>query len=200
MADQPVSQLKTVRLRIPVPSVAAVRARAWMIVPPLLFGLLGALIATQRQGQSWRAEAEVVLSETSDPDVLAPTLASLARSHALVRQVVRVAQVPGLTTAEFPRHSDVRTSPDNALLILSVSFRQRTLAVRITNIYAQQFAKRLSSGIPQPVAHLGERARVRTASSSRPHALRSGLVGGAIGVLLGAGLLLAIVMRRRKAR
>jgi hypothetical protein len=49
MAQQAVWHLKRVALRIPVPvpSVAAFRGRAWMVGPPLLLGLLGALVATQ---------------------------------------------------------------------------------------------------------------------------------------------------------
>jgi hypothetical protein len=49
MAEQAVWHLKRVPLAIPVPSIAAIRTRIWMLGPPLLLGLLAALIAMQLQ-------------------------------------------------------------------------------------------------------------------------------------------------------
>lgn len=61
MAEQAVWQIKRLALTIPVPSIAAIRTRAWMLAPPLLLGLLAALIAVMVQGTAWRAKAEVSL-------------------------------------------------------------------------------------------------------------------------------------------
>ncbi|HXL43570.1 MAG TPA: hypothetical protein VN960_05865 [Gaiellaceae bacterium] len=80
MAEQAVWHLKRVTLAIPVPSVAAIRARAWMIGPPLLLGLLAALIATQVQARAWRGQAEVsfAVATPAEPG-LQPTIDPMVR-------------------------------------------------------------------------------------------------------------------------
>jgi hypothetical protein len=59
MAEQALWHLKRVTLAIPLPSVAALRGRAWMVGPPLLLGLLTALLATHLQASAWRSTALV---------------------------------------------------------------------------------------------------------------------------------------------
>jgi hypothetical protein len=132
-----------------------------MVGPPLLFGLLAALIAVLLQGTEWRGKAEVFLDQSnlthgatdtfefwvdgsplvSDPRLYLESQARRARSPVLARRVVRAAQVPGLTAAEFLRHSTAKPEPDADILKLSVSDRSRTPAVRLSKAYASEFVR-----------------------------------------------------------
>jgi hypothetical protein len=253
MAQQAVWHLKRVTLRIPVPSVAALRGRAWMVGPPLLLALLGALIATQLQATVWRGKAEVSFNlpelaiqltsttpDGTDPTQYLATQARLARSPALAERVVQIAEVPGLTAAQFLQHSSARPVSDADLLTLSVSYRPSAAAVRLTNTYAAEFVRFSNDQQLRPIQEMlrtiearidelrargqtrtpeyealvqkqqdleavasqfAQRATVLTpadrASSFRPHALRNGLVGGALGALLGAVLVLGVAALRR---
>ena len=155
MAEQAVWHLKRVTLAIPVPSVAAVRARAWMLGPPLLLGLLAALIATQAQERTFRAQAQVLLNTSQsaipgDPggrlaneesSRFLTTQARLARSPELARRVITAARVPALTPAQFLRHSSAKPQSDANLLNLSVSYGKAADAIRLANAYADQFTR-----------------------------------------------------------
>jgi len=247
MAQQAVWHLKRVTLRIPVPSVAALRGRAWIVGPPLLLGLIGALVATQLEATAWRAKAEVAYM--SNPSVFPPApdgaeaaqyrelQARLARSPKLAARVVRIAEVPGLTAAQFLQHSTATAPSDADMLTLSVTYRPSAAAVRLTNAYATEFVRfkndlnlrrirgtlrRLkpridelrsrgqtvvSEALPQQQQDLETEIQlghttsvVRPAdgaSSFRPHALRNGLFGGALGASLGVVLILGLATLRR---
>jgi uncharacterized protein involved in exopolysaccharide biosynthesis len=54
--------------------VAALRARAWMVVPPLLLGLLAAVIATQLHRPVSRGESQVVVGLRVSPQSPASAL------------------------------------------------------------------------------------------------------------------------------
>jgi hypothetical protein len=57
-------------------------------------------------------------------------------------RVVRAAGVQGVTAAQFLRHSSAKASSDGSgFLTLSVAYRQRTAAVRLTNAYATEFVR-----------------------------------------------------------
>lgn len=186
MAEQAVWHLKRVTLAIPVPSVAAIRARAWMVWPPLLLGLLAALIAIQVPERTFRARAQVVFSIgqpaiLQDPRLLAiegssrfmTTQASLARSPELARRVITAARVPAITPAQFLRHSSAKPQPDSGILALSVSHPKADAAIRLADAYANQFtrykAERDLAGINQALSSLEaelESLRARGLSSS----------------------------------
>jgi uncharacterized protein involved in exopolysaccharide biosynthesis len=256
MAQQAVWQLKRVTLRIPVPSVAALRGRSWMVGPALLLGLLGALLATQLQATAWRGEAEVFFNTTNlaipliatsyppgGADQYLEAQARLARSPKLAARVVRIAELPGLTAAQFLQHSGARPVWDADVLTLSVTYRPSAAAVRLTNTYAAEFVRfknnrdlrAIRAALRVTEARIAElRARgqsdtpayealvqtqqqltalaiqfARTtsvrepadrASSFRPHALRNGLVGDALGAVLGVVLVLGVAALRRARR
>jgi len=152
MAEQAVWHLKRVTLAIPVPSAAALRARAWMLGPPLLLGLLAALIATQVQERTFRAQAQVLLSTSAIPgdtgrlaneesSRFLTTQASLARSPELARRVITAARVPALTPPQFLRHSSAKPQSDANVLNLSVSYGKAAAAIRLVNAYANQFTR-----------------------------------------------------------
>lgn len=249
MAEQALWHLKRVTLAVPVPSVATVRARAWMVGPPLLLGLLAALIATQLQSPTWRSEAQVGFSTASDvlglsfgdPTRFMQVQAGLARSPQLAARVVGAAGVPGISARQFLRHSSAKPVPDADILALAVTYRKRALAVRLANAYATELTRYNNNLVPRSLQHvisrvlsrikvlrargqvgsptlgnlvrelrrlrdvraqLANRAsvlhRARGASSFRPHALRNGLLGGAVGTLLGVALALGVAVRPRK--
>jgi hypothetical protein len=123
-----------------------------VVGPPLLLGLLAALIASQHTTRAWRGEARVfVVAPASRSPLLngrfvaeprggLETAVSLARSPQLAGRVVRAAGVPGLTARQFLRDSSVKSArPDSGILAFSVFYRRRAFAVRLTNAYAVQF-------------------------------------------------------------
>jgi hypothetical protein len=257
VAEQALWQLKRVTLRIPVPSGAALRTRAWMAGPPLLLGLLAALVATQLQASTWRSHAEVFFEVSNipamgstpatslsgaEPTRYLETHAKIARSPELAARVVQAARVPGISARKFLRHSSAKSESGADVLRLSVTYRSSTAAVRLANAYATEFkrykderdtaALRKALGpIADEIGRLRARGQagsvrydslVQTradleafgtqlrsstrvlrpadgASSFRPHALRNGLIGGAVGVLVGLALV-GVVTRRRKLR
>jgi hypothetical protein len=222
MAEQAVWRVKRVTLSIPVPSVAAMRTRAWLIGPPLLLGLLAALIASQLTTRTWRSEAKVLIVAPDTSPLLARRLVaaprgglaaavSLARSSQLAGRVVRAAAVPGLTARQFLRDSSVKLRPDSSVLALSVSYHRRALAMRLTGAYGAQFVRffrermkpprqarhqlRLVQSSPsKPSAIVFQPARV--VASFRPHALRNDLLAAVFGALLGVALAVAVGLRR----
>ena len=163
MAQQAVLHLKRAALRIPVPSVAALRGRAWVIALPILIGVIGALVATQLQTREYRGQAQVSVDPPvpndylavasfpfNAPDVYAGRLARLARSPALAARVVGATHVRGLTPTEFLKHSSAtpggevnfasRLSVESLnLLTLSVTYHPRPVAIRLANAYATKF-------------------------------------------------------------
>jgi len=180
MTEQVVWRLKRVTLAIPVPSVAAIRARAWMVGPPLLLGLLGAFIATQLQTPSWRSKAEVGIrvSELAPGSATPPTVlvdffgdryprryldaqARLARSPQIAARVVRAAGVPDLSAAQFLRHSSAKLVSDTDILTLSVTYRRRAPAVRLANAYASEFTRYKNELDIRQVQDLLHRLRAR---------------------------------------
>jgi hypothetical protein len=141
MAEQAVVRVKRVSLAIPLPSRAALRAPAWMLGPPLLIGLLAALIATQLQTPVWRSKAEVGFTLLHvDRTRYLDEQANLARSPVLAVRVIRTAKVPGVTPAQFLRHSGAKPRSDAAILTLSVTYRRGAIAARLANAYAIEFA------------------------------------------------------------
>jgi capsular polysaccharide biosynthesis protein len=250
MAEQAVWHIKRVTLAIPVPSIAAIRTRIWMLGPPLLLGLLGALIATQLQTRAWRSEAKVAIDLSHLGSIpasfettryLEARAATLARSQQLAVRVVSAAGVPGITAAEFLRHSSAKPESDADILTLSVTYRKRAPAVRLANAYATELkdyntelqTAKINATIaaiektlkpyrvagkttaPTYLGLSGHEGGLRTlraslaantsvqlsesASTFRPHALRNGLLGGALGVLVGVALVLGVVARSRRA-
>lgn len=123
MAEQVVWATKRVTLAVPVPSVAALRTRVWLVGPPLLLALLGAVLAIQAPKQTFRSQSEVIFR--SGPSVrleqdVSPAAVRVARgkptevvahSPALAERVIRAAGVPGITPAQFLRHSDAKLQP-----------------------------------------------------------------------------------------
>jgi uncharacterized protein involved in exopolysaccharide biosynthesis len=224
--------------------------------PPLLLGILAAVLATQLQPRLWRGQAQVffnvanLLIASSSPTSLLTSWpvkgatrhleaqAKIARSPALAERVVQVAGVPGISARKFLRHSSAKPESDADVLRLSVTYRSGTAAVRLANAYAAEFKRykheldmhSVREALRKIEVRIKElRARGQAASATqrdlllmrselkglavqqrntmsvqaadgatsfRPHALRNGLLGGALGVLLGGALAVGIAKRR----
>jgi uncharacterized protein involved in exopolysaccharide biosynthesis len=146
-------------LAIPVPTLAALRAAAGRVGPPLLLGLLAAVLATQLQPRLWRGQAQVYFKvpnlaiAATSPTSLATSWpvngatlyleaqAKIARSPALAERVVQVAGVPGISARMFLRHSSAKPESDADILRLSVTYRSGAAAVRLSNAYAAEFTR-----------------------------------------------------------
>ena len=171
-----------------------------MVGPPLLLGLLAALTATRVQATTWRSKAEVAFNLPIGPVPavsLTPhqskrltsrpiSLESLTRSPALAVRVVQAAAVPGITAAQFLRHSSAKSRMDTGILTLSVTYRPRAAAVRLTNAYATAFVQfknvlllrqvqELSREYEAPIKSLRARGQTGTFAYKTLVALRSEL-------------------------
>jgi len=136
MSEQAVWWVKRVTWGIPVSMLVALRAGVRMVGPPLLLGILAAVLATQLQPRVWRGQAKVyfnlanlsILASSSPTSLVAslplndePTRyleaqAKIARSPALAERVVQVAGVPGISARKFLRHSSAR--PESELRVM----------------------------------------------------------------------------------
>ena len=183
MAEQAVWRVRRISLSIPAPSLSAIRSRLWMLAPPLLLGLLAALLAPRVERGTYRAKAEVLFNHAQLPTYYFPNPALLsdqrpaspfllaqaqvARSPELARRVVAAAGVPGIRAAWFLRHSKAEPQADSGQLLTN-SARVLQLADGATKI--------------------------------RPYALRNGILGGVIGALFGLALVVFLRRARRKPR
>jgi hypothetical protein len=163
MSEQAVWRVKRVTWAIPVPTLAALRAAARLGGPPLLLGLLAAVLATQLQPRVWRGQAKVsfnvanlalalegssspisvasVSSGSGDPTLFLEAQARLARSRELAARVVHSAGVPRISARKFLRHSSAKPEADTDILALSVTYRSGAAAVRLANAYAMEFRR-----------------------------------------------------------
>jgi capsular polysaccharide biosynthesis protein len=131
--------------------VRFVRWRVWMLAPPLILAVLGALLSTYLQKPSYQATAEV-LANRADGTVL-PFLiqpprrvgdvmraeALAARSPELAARVVAVAGVPGMSTEKLLAASTVTPAFNSDLLRFSVSDSHSRYAMLLANTYAREF-------------------------------------------------------------
>jgi uncharacterized protein involved in exopolysaccharide biosynthesis len=172
MAEHAVWRVKRVTLALPVPSPAALRARAWMIGPPLLLGLLAALIATQVTTKAWRSEADVLIQPSSiqaswiptpiltDPQYM-KTQAEMAHSPELVRRVAAAAGVPGETASEFLRHASASPQTETNILKLTVFSSSSADLARLVNTYADEFTKYRAALYIKPIEQALRRIQAR---------------------------------------
>lgn len=192
MPEPAVWQAKRVTWAIPVPTLAALRAAARMVGPPLLLGLLAAVLATQLQPRVWRGQAEVAFNLTNLPIAASsspmsvatvwPVIgdaryleaqARLARSPELAARVVQAAGVPGISARTFLRHSSAKPESDADILALSVTYGSGAPAVRLANAYATEFRRykheldmRSISEALRPIQATIERLRARDQAGS----------------------------------
>jgi len=193
-----------------------------MVVPPLFLALLAALVASHLTTTAWRGEAGVFVSAAADhspflsarsatgPSAEVQVAIGLARSPQLARRVVRAAALPRLTARQFLSDSSANARLDS-VLTFSAANRQPALAVRLTNVYAIQFARFFSEQAKpsrqtraRPVLDRSSPLKLMATvvqpagvpSSFRPHAPRNEFLAGIFGALLGVVLAVGVRVRR----
>jgi uncharacterized protein involved in exopolysaccharide biosynthesis len=145
------------RVRV-VPFLRLVRRRLWMLAPPLILALLGALLLMHWQKPSYQATSEVIArraladpvlpflvqpprhSRVFMPRVFMVTEALIARSPELAARVVAAAGVPGMNPGKLLAASVVIPAADADLLRFSVSDADSHDAILLANTYAGEFA------------------------------------------------------------
>ncbi len=137
-----------------VPFLRLVRWRLWMLAPPLIFALLGALLLMHWQKPSYQAASEVIASRPLAvpvlpflvqppryPRVFTRPQALMARSPELAARVVAAAGVPGMNPEKLLAASVVIPAADSDLLRFSVSDADSRNAIVLANTYASEFAR-----------------------------------------------------------
>jgi uncharacterized protein involved in exopolysaccharide biosynthesis len=120
-----------------VPFLGLARPRVWMLAPPLLAVLLGALLLMHWQKPSYQATSEVMASRSGRVPVRAQAL--IARSPELAARVVAAAGVPRMSPGKLLAASVVIPAADADLLRFSVSDAHSRNAIVLANTYASEF-------------------------------------------------------------
>jgi hypothetical protein len=214
------------------------RTPLWLVLL-IVLALVGALLCTNLQRQSYRASAEVLIEGDSSvlPILVYPprrvtnagrAQALQARDPGLARRVAARASIPGITATKLLAASRVTPSAYSSRLRFSVSSPQERDAILLASTYATEFvmfqAERDRAWLDRALHSLNAKARsleARGATDSkayvelldqqaglkeirrlllnqttviqppmdasryRPHQLRNGILGAALGALLG---------------
>jgi Mrp family chromosome partitioning ATPase/capsular polysaccharide biosynthesis protein len=131
-----------------------VRRRKWVILVFAVALPLLALLFTLRQPPSYRATADVLLtqqnvaalvagapqsSSAGAHDSLVLTQANLAAVPAVTMRALKAAGVHNRTPEDLLRHSSVTAKKDTDILVFAVKDRNPTLAARLATAYAREF-------------------------------------------------------------
>jgi uncharacterized protein involved in exopolysaccharide biosynthesis len=122
-----------------VPFLGFARPRFWMLAPPLVAALIGALLLMHWQKPSYQATSEVIASRAGVVPVRAQAL--IARSPELAARVVAAAGVPRMSPGKLLAASVVIPAADSDLLRFSVSDADSRNAILLANTYASEFAR-----------------------------------------------------------
>jgi capsular polysaccharide biosynthesis protein len=122
--------------------VRFVRRRVWMLSPPLILAVLGALLSTYLQKPSYQATAEVLANRATvvAGDFMRAEVLT-ARSPELAARVVAATGVPGMSTGKLLAASTVTPAVNSDLLRFSVSDSHSRYAMLLANTYAREFAR-----------------------------------------------------------
>jgi Mrp family chromosome partitioning ATPase/capsular polysaccharide biosynthesis protein len=134
--------------------LGVLRRRKWVILPPLLLIPAIAFLLSQQQPSEYRATSQVLLNRQDvvtailsqqpnsaylDPERLLATQSDVARSPALIQDVVRAANVDGLTEAYVSAHSEISPHANADVLEFAVTDRDPQVAARIASVYAEKY-------------------------------------------------------------
>jgi Mrp family chromosome partitioning ATPase len=132
---------------------AIIRRRKWaVIVPPIVAGV-AAFFVSASQSPLYHASAQMLVNRTSvvsavtqitDPSVLdaqrfLATEATIGRSPELARRVAE--QIPGMTAGKVLKETSITPSSDRDLLTVGADDGRYGTAIRLANVYANQFAE-----------------------------------------------------------
>jgi Mrp family chromosome partitioning ATPase len=136
--------------------VAIVRRRKWIILLPLLVAPAMAVLLSSTQQSLYRASAEIYVKRADiaaavagvtdptlqvDPVRFLKTQASVAGDPKLAQRVVAAAGVRGISAGGLLGSSSVTPNPDADLLNVAVTNGNPDAAVRLANVYANEFTK-----------------------------------------------------------
>jgi succinoglycan biosynthesis transport protein ExoP len=136
--------------------VAILRRRKWIILLPLLVAPAMAVILSSRQQSLYQASTEIYVKRADiaaavagvtdptlqvDPVRFLKTQASVAGDPKLAQRVVAVAGVSGISAGALLGSSSVTPDPDADLLAVAVTNGNPDAAVRLSNVYANEFTK-----------------------------------------------------------
>jgi capsular exopolysaccharide synthesis family protein len=172
--------------------------RGWPVV--VLVGLLvaaAAVAASLTQATEYRATGEVIVSNgatrtSSDPARILATQARLARLPSVASRAVRIAGVHE-TTDELLKNSTVTPNSDADVLEFAVTNSTPGVARKLADAYAEAFVQFGGQRRQRPRRNTGTvlGPPAAAAEKTQPLPFRNGLLGAALGVVLGIGLLFA---------
>jgi len=135
--------------------LAILRRRTWIIAVVLVVTPLSAVVFSKLQQPLYQGTAKVLVNRANivsaitnvtdpstvgnDPTRFLTTQSDIARSPTLASRVVDAAGVPGLTVEKLLADSKVTAAANADLLNVSVSSTNRRDAIRLADIYAQEF-------------------------------------------------------------
>src|SRR5918994_2775647 len=134
--------------------LGVLRRRKWLILLPLLLAPATAFLLAQQQSPEYRAPSQVLLNRQDvvaamltqqpntaylDPERLLATQSDVARSPALISNVVRAANVEGLTESALVAESEVSPHANADVLEFAVTDGDPEVAARLASVYAEQY-------------------------------------------------------------
>jgi polysaccharide biosynthesis transport protein len=134
--------------------LAMIRRRKWIVVLSVVLVPAVAVAVSMQQPKRYQAAARVLLSwqdlanqltgtggssVAQQPDRLAQTQASVARTSAVAQRVLAEVPGTGLTPGGLLAESSVSTNPNADILIFSVTSGDPAQAARLANAYARQY-------------------------------------------------------------
>src|ERR671918_20164 len=134
--------------------LGVLRRRKWLILLPLLLAPATAYLLAQQQSPEYRATSQVLLNRQDvvsaiiaeqpnsaflDPERLLATQSDVARSPIVLREVVRAADVEGLTESALAAKSEVYPHANADVLEFAVTDEDPDVAARLASVYAEQF-------------------------------------------------------------
>jgi polysaccharide biosynthesis transport protein len=134
--------------------LGVLRRRKWLILLPLLLAPATAFLLAQQQSPEYRATSQVLLNRQDvvaaitqqpntpylDPERVLATQSEVARSPAVIRNVVRAANVEGVTESALVAESEVSPHANSDVLEFAVTDGNPEVAARLATVYAEQYA------------------------------------------------------------
>jgi tyrosine-protein kinase len=127
--------------------------RKWLILLPLLLAPATAFLLAQQQSPEYRATSQVLLNRQDlvaaitqqpntpflEPERVLATQSEVARSPTVIRNVVRAANVEGLTESALVAESEVFPHTNSDVLEFAVTDGNPQVAARLASVYAEQY-------------------------------------------------------------
>ena len=175
--------------------LTTIRRRKWVIAQAVVLLPAAAIALSLHQQTLYRADAEVLLSQQNlanqltgitdpaqfqQPDRVAQTQADLARVPEVARRTLAAAGISDRTPGRFLSESSVTAKANANLLDFAVTEPSASLAARLVNEYARQFAAYRSqldtAALERARKEVQERLAALASSGARESALYATLV------------------------